>query len=192
MVKVPIWEQNISDLPGASNVPHATADTFGAQIGKAQESAGKAIAEGLKSLGGALTSQADEQSAISSKTALSDHEAAVSKYEIDLDRSLPPERASEKPKLMQEFATNDWNQRRGSVGGRYQQTADSTVNAYHNRKGVQWYSDSVKAKDEQVERQIDGALERHSNALRDNPSGMPAALDVTRALVAETDRNDFE
>jgi len=191
MVKVPIWEQNVSDLPGASNTPHATPNAFGAQIGEAQAFAGKAIGQGISQMGEALAANANEQGAIASKSALSDHETAVGQYELKLDRDLPADQASAKPQMLRDFAANDWNERRGSIYGRNLPQADATVHNYHNRKGLQWDAEAVKTNDIYVEKQIDGSAEKQSALLQQNPGNLPQALDTTKSLVAETNRNDL-
>ena len=85
MVRVPVWEQSVSDLPGASKTPYATPETFGSQIGEAKASAGRAVAAGLESLGGALTAQY-EQARIQEVRDVPTLEA--------LDVATPPERKS--------------------------------------------------------------------------------------------------
>ena len=162
MVKVPIWEQNVSSLPGASNIPHATPEAFGSQVGKAQAFAGRAIGSGIAQMGEALPPSANEQGAIASKSALSDHETAVGQEEIRLDRELPADQASAKPKMLRDFAANDWNERRGSIYGRNLPQADATVHNFHNRKGLAVGRRSGQDNDIYVEKQIDGSAEKQS------------------------------
>jgi hypothetical protein len=179
-------------MPGASKTPFATPDAFGAQIGVAQEKAGRAIESGLDKLGGALTEQWNEQEAVKGKTILSDHEAAVTEYKAKLDRDTPPDQASTKPQLLQDFITNDWNQRRGGVAGKYQMQADGSAHDYHNRLKAAADVQAVSDKDKYVELQIDSAAEKQAAALQANPGQMPSATSAIKAQVDETGVNWFE
>jgi hypothetical protein len=191
MVKVPTWDQNVSDLPGASKTPFATPEAFGSEIGTAQASAGKAIAGGLETLGGALTQQFDEQEALKGKSILSDHEAAVTAYRTQLERDTPPDQVSTIPKAVQDFATQDWNTRRQGVSGKFQNQADTTAHVYHNNVNTQLNTQTLANKDKYTELQIDGTVEKQNSALMANPGQLDGAMGIVNTSVDETNLNPF-
>jgi hypothetical protein len=188
---VPTWDQNVSDLPGASKTPFATPEAFGSEIGTAQASAGKAIAGGLETLGGALTQQFDEQEALKGKSILSDHEAAVTAYRTQLERDTPPDQVSTIPKAVQDFATQDWNTRRQGVSGKFQNQADTTAHVYHNNVNTQLNTQTLANKDKYTELQIDGTVEKQNSALMANPGQLDGAMGIVNTSVDETNLNPF-
>jgi hypothetical protein len=192
MVKVPIWEQNVSDLPGASNTPYATPDTFGAQIGKAQISAAHDIEKGLTSLGGALTEQYNEQEAIKGKTIVSDHETSMVQEEARLRRDTPPDQAYTIPDKLKEIHDTKWAETRKGVSGKFQTQADATVHNWWNRKDAENRISAQQEKDKYVELQIDGAAEKHSAAVMTDPNALGAATAALKSQVEETNVNSFE
>lgn len=191
-MKVPIWEPDVAELPGASKTPFATPEAFGSEIGVAQEKAGRAIESGLDKLGSALTDQYNEQEAIKGKTVLSDYETAFTQFKAGLDRDTPPDQASTKPDKIKAWQDENWPKYRGGVSGRYQQQADGTVHDYNNKINASAAIQAVQDKDKYVELQIDGAAEKQSNALMANPGQLTAASGVVRSMVDETSRNDFD
>ena len=195
MVKVPIWEQDVGDLPGASKTPFATPEAFGSEIGVAQEKAGRAIESGLTKLGDALTEQYNEQEAIKGKAVLSDYETAFTKFRADLDRNTDPSQAYTKPDKIKAWQDENWPKYRQGVSGKYQQQADGTVHVFNNKINVDAAIQGQADKDKYVELQIDSTAEKQSGALMANPGQLEAAAGVIRSQVEETDlaqKNPFE
>jgi hypothetical protein len=192
MVKVPIWEQNVSDLAGASNTPHATGESFGEQVGRATAAAGRDIGHGLSQLGGALTEQYNEQEAIKGKTVVSDHETEMTLKEAEIRRNTPPDQAYTIPDQLDKLHTESWNTKRQGVSGKFQTQADATVHNWNNRKRIEWQIQAQGDKDKYVELQIDGSAEKHSAAVMADPNQLGAATAALKSTVEETNVNSFE
>lgn len=185
MVRVPTWEPEISNLPGASNLPHATPDSFGAQIGVAQEKAGKSIMAAGLALGNALSDQADQQNAIAAKTEVSNHEVAVNMENLRLQQTTPAAEAYSIPDKVNEFARNDWANRQGNVGGRYNGIATSNVNSFWNRLYLQNQAQAVKSYHQAVGTQIGNAVDQRAALVFADPNQRTAAASAIREMVVE-------
>jgi hypothetical protein len=186
MVKVPIWEPSISDLPGANvKTPHATPEAFGSEIGTAQIQAGKAIESGLDKLGTALTGQEDEQEAIKSKVALSDHEVAVNNEMLRLQTTLPQEEAYKIPGMVNDFAQNDWSTRNQSISGKYRTIADTNAHLYWNKLYTKNQVDAVKGYSDAVDAQMKNEVARQGMSVFADPGTLPAVTGSIRAQVNE-------
>ena len=186
MVRVPIWEPNLSDLPGASKVPHSTGDSFGEQVGVAQQQAGAAIQKGFNELGSALTAQQDEQDAIKAKVVASDHETAVNLFKTNALATTPASEAATIPDKVQEFANSDWAQRRGQIGGKYQSIADANAKIFWNNSYVQNQGQAVKQYTDAVTTQVDAEVKRQGMNVFADPNNIHAATGAIAAYVGET------
>ena len=113
-------------------------------------------------------------------------------YKAKVERDTPPDQASTIPDQVNTFATNDWNQRRGGVAGKFQTQADSTAHVYHNKINVDAQLNAVQNRDKYTELTIDGTAEKQNNAVMANPGQLPSATSAIGALVDETSVNDFE
>ena len=189
MPQVPIWQQDIPDLPGANaREPHATPDTFGEQIGTAQAKAGADIGRGLNTLGDALTSNFNEQQAINSQTVVSDHETAVNNKAQEVFRNTPPDQTATIPDQLNQFAQDDWNSRRPGVQGRYQAKADATVHDWHNTMGTQWTAQTVKMNDAAVDAQLGDSTQGKAADLIQNPQNLASAINGLKTQIEETNQ----
>jgi uncharacterized protein (TIGR02594 family) len=186
MVRIPTWEQSVSNLPGASNVPHATPDTFGYQIGRAQEKAGAQISAGFQHLGGVLSDIQNEQDAVAAKTTLSDHETAVNLEKLRLQQTTPAADHSRIPDTLNEFARNDWAERSGSIGGKYNGIATAQAHTFWNRLYLQNQVEAIKSYHSAVSTQIGGAVDQRAALVFADPTQRTAAASAISSMVFET------
>ena len=186
MVRVPTWEPSVSNLPGASNVPHATADTFGAQNAAALDYVGRSIASGSNQFGDVIGRIGDEQNAIDAKVKTSDYEAAYNQEEIRLKRTLEPSQMYTLPEKMKEWSDQNWQGYRNQIGGRYGAVANGNVQAFHNQKDTSHLLYVESEKDKYIPLQIQDAATKHYGIVRQGgEAAMPAAADAIAAMIRE-------
>ena len=186
MVRVPTWEPSVSNLPGASNVPHATADTFGAQNAAALDYVGRSIASGTNQFGDVIGRIGDEQNAIDAKVKTSDYEAAYNQEEIRLKRTLEPSQMYTLPEKMKEWSDQNWQGYRNQIGGRYGAVANGNVQAFHNQKDTSHLLYVESEKDKYIPQQIQDAATKHYGTVRQGGEAMmPAAADAIAAMIRE-------
>lgn len=194
MVRVPTWEPSVSNLPGASNVPHATADTFGAQNAAALDYMGRAISSGANQFGDVIGKIGDEQNAIDAKVKTSDFEAGYNQEEIRLKRTLDPSQMYTLPEKMKTWADDNWHGYSSQIGGRYRGVADANVKVFINQKDTHHLQYIEAEKDKYIPLQIQSAAEKHYGIVRQGGEAtMPAAADAIAAMIREpTSLNELE
>lgn len=186
MVQVPTWEQHVSDLPGGSNIPHATPDTFGAQKGRALEAMGHQIASAMEKFGSALSSQQNEQNAISAKVAVADHETAVNLENLRLQSTTPSSEAATIPDRVHQFATDDWQQRSESLAPKYRDIAGAQVRGFHGRLYIHNQQTAIKGYLDSVKTQIGSKVDQIGQQVFADPDTRVAGAATISALVHET------
>jgi spore germination cell wall hydrolase CwlJ-like protein len=186
MVRVPIWEQNVRQLPGASNTPHATADQFGAQIGAAQSKLGSSISTAFQELGASLTQQQNENDAVESKIAASNFQADVETYADKVRRETPPEQSTKIPQMVDDYVAQKQQEYAPKVSPRYQKLFTLHATNFRNH---QYVTNSTFAQNRSFDydgNRIKQAGGQQAGALIDNPDYIYNAASNLRGIADET------